>query len=159
MTKAKTSPKRRNGDLAMIHIVAKQLFGDVSSSGDGREDYENWLENLTGKRSAGKLTAAERAELVKKLRKDKLLPERSRGGRGQTNGGEDRPTSAQWNKIGGLARSMGWGKGLEDQRLRSFVERTAKVQSTRFITRAQASKIITGLEQWVRQKDGGSNDV
>jgi hypothetical protein len=54
---------------------------------------------------------------------------------------------------------MGWGKGLEDQRLRSFVERTAKVQSTRFITRAQASKIITGLEQWVRQKDGGSNDV
>ena len=151
-TSPKTSPKRRNGDLAMIHIAAKRLFGDVSKGGDGREAYEDWLERHTGKRSAGKLTTDGRIALIKQLRRDGLIPERERGGMGPTNKGADRPTPAQWNKMGGLARSMGWEKGLEDPRLRSFVSRTAKVHSARFITRTQASKVIMGLEEWVRQR-------
>lgn len=146
----KTSPNSRNGDLAKIHIAAKRLFGDVSKNGDGRADYEDWLAKHTGKRSAGKLTIAERTALVKQLRKDGLLPERARGGAGQTAAGEDRPTSAQWAKIGGLSRDLGWN-GLEDERLQGFVRRTAKVANARFMSRSQASKIITGLEQWVRQ--------
>lgn len=153
MTNAKTSPKRRNSDLAMIHIAAKRLFGDVSKGGDGREAYEDWLERLTAKRSAGKLTTPERIDLIKRLRRDGLIPERERGGIGTAADGAERPTSAQWAKLGGLARSMGWEKGLEDARLRSFVVRTAKVHSTRFITRAQASKVIMGLEEWVRQRE------
>ncbi len=139
MTNTKTSPKRRNNDLAMIHIAAKRLFGDVSKGGDGRDTYEDWLERHTGKRSAGKLTAPERIELIKQLRRDGLIPERARGGIGQAKDGAERPTSAQWAKIGGLARSMGWEKGLEDARLRTFV--------------AQASLVITGLEKWVRQRE------
>ncbi len=51
MSNSKTSPKRRNGDLAMIHIAAKRLFGDVSKGSDGREAYEDWLQRHTGKRS------------------------------------------------------------------------------------------------------------
>jgi uncharacterized protein DUF1018 len=152
MKRAKTSPSRRNSDLAMIHIAAKRLFGDVSKGADGRAGYEDWLVRHTGKRSAGKLTTPERIALIKVLRKEGLIPERERGGIGQTQGGDERPTSAQWAKIGGLARSMGWEKGLEDVRLRSFVVRTAKVNSTRFITRSQASKVILGLEEWVRQR-------
>ena len=163
MTDPKTSPKRRNSDLAMIHIAAKRLFGDVSKGGDGREAYEDWMERHTGKRSASKLTTSERIDLVKRLRRDGLLPERARGGIGKSRNGEDRPTSAQWAKIGGLARSMGWEQGLEDARLRSFVERTAKVNSARFMTRTQASKVIMGLEGWVRQRaakpDGGCDAV
>lgn len=143
---------RRNSDLAMIHIAAKRLFGDVSKGGEGREAYEDWLELKTGKRSSGKLTVSERIELIKRLRKDGLIPDRKRGGIGQTVGGEDRPTSAQWNKIGGLARDMGWDRGLGDSRLHSFVERTAKVSNARFISRSQASKVILGLEEWVRQR-------
>jgi len=157
MTNSKTSPKRRNSDLAMIHIAAKRLFGDVSKGGDGRDAYEDWLERLSGKRSAGKLTTPERIDLIKRLRRDGLIPERERGGIGAAADGAERPTSAQWAKLGGLARSMGWEKGLEDARLRSFVTRTAKVHSTRFITRAQASKVILGLEEWVRQREAGSS--
>lgn len=145
------SAARRNGDLAMIHMAAKRLFGDVSKGSDTRDAYEDWLERHTGKRSAGKLSAVERIELVKMLRREGLLPDRGRGGAGPTASGDDRPTSAQWAKIGGLARSMGWN-GLEDEALRAFVRRTAKVSSPRFISRAQASQVILGLEEWLRQR-------
>jgi len=158
MARPKTaSTSRRTSDLAMIHIAAKRLFGDTSKGADGREAYEDWLARHTGKRSAGKLTTPERIALIKTLRGEGLIPERERGGIGQTQSGDERPTSAQWAKLGGLARSMGWEKGLEDSRLRSFVVRTAKVNSTRFITRAQASKVITGLEEWVRQRREASD--
>lgn len=149
---AKPAPNaRRNGDLAMIHIAAKHLFGDTSKGGAGRADYEDWLERRTGKRSASKLTTDERIFLVKALRRDGLIPETGRGGAGRTAAGDDRPTSSQWAKIGGLSRSMGW-KGLEDPALKAFVTRTAKVSSTRFLTRQQASAVILGLEHWVSQK-------
>lgn len=152
MTAGRAPKSRRNGDLAMIHMAAKHLFGDVSRGAEGRDAYEDWLERLTGKRSAGKLTLDERITLIKRLRKDGLIPERGRGGTGQTAAGADRPTSSQWAKIGGLSRSMGW-KGLEDPALKAFVKRTAKVESTRFLTRAQASAVILGMEEWLRQKD------
>lgn len=152
---AATAPKpqnaRRNGDMAIIHMAAKRLFGDVSRGGDGRAEYEDWLHRLTGKRSAGKLTLDERIALIGRLRKDGLVPDRGRGGTGRTAGGADRPTSAQWAKIGALSQAMGW-RGLEDAALKSFVSRTAKVEGTRFLTRTQASAVILGLEEWVRQK-------
>lgn len=151
MTIDKTSPKRRNSDLAMIHIAAKRLFGDVSKGEDGREAYENWLERHTGKRSAGKLTTDERIALIKTLLREGLIPDRGRGGKGQTAAGDERPTPAQWNRIGGLARKMGWN-GLEDQALQGFVRRTAKVSNARFMSRAQASKVILGLEHWLQQQ-------
>lgn len=163
MSNPKTSPQRRNSDLAMIHIGAKRLFGDVSKGGDGREAYEDWLERHTGKRSAGKLTTGQRIDLIKMMRKDGLIPDRSIGGKGPTANGEERPTSSQWAKIAALGRAMGWAQGLEDERLRSFVKRTAKVSSTKFLSRTQASKVIMGLEVWVAERqdtdDGGGNAV
>lgn len=157
MSAQKQSSKRR-ADLAMIHMAGKRLFGDVSKGGDGREDYEAWLEKLTGKRSSGALNEAERAAAVRVLRREGLLPNRARGGVGRGVEGQDRPTSAQWGRIAGLARSLGWSDGLEDNRLRAFVKRTAKVENPRFITRAQASKVINGLEVWVAQKNAGASD-
>lgn len=62
-----------------------------------------------------------------------------------------------------IGRSIGWDKGLEDERLRSFVKRTAKVSSTKFLSRIQASKVIMGLESWAAQikdnPDGDANAV
>lgn len=160
MSTPKTSPQRRNADLATIHIGAKGLFGDVSRGGDGREAYEDWLERHTGKRSAGKLTTGQRIDLIKMMRKEGLLPDRNLGGKGPTANGEARPTSSQWAKIAAIGRSIGWDKGLEDERLRTFVMRTAKVSSTKFLSRTQASKVIMGLEKWAAQindtpKEGG----
>lgn len=146
---------RRNGDLAMIHMAAKRLFGETSPGSDGRDAYENWLERHTGKRSAGRLTKDERIAFVKLLRREGLIPESGRGGTGRTAAGADRPTSSQWAKIGGLSRSMGWN-GLEDPALKAFVTRTAKVASTRFLTRQQASAVILGLEEWLRQRGKGN---
>ncbi len=161
MSNTKTSPKRRNSDLAMIHIAAKRLFGDVSKGGDGRAAYEDWLERHTGKRSAGKLSTNARIDLIKTLRKEGLIPDRNQGGKGPTIAGEERPTSAQWAKLAALGRTMGWSQGLEDERLRSFVKRTAKISSTKFLSRTQASKVITGLEGWVAQINtkGGGQDA
>ncbi len=144
MSAAPAEKPRRNSDLAMIHMAAKRLFGD------DREAYEDWLHRHTGRRSAGDLNSDERIRFIKQLRRDGLIPEKARGGTGRTSGGADRPTSAQWAKIGGLARSLGW-KGLEDPALQGFVRRTVKVGSSRFLTRDQASKVILGLEAWVSQ--------
>ena len=146
------SNTRRRGDLAMIHIAAKHLFGDVSKGGDGREAYEDWLEVKTGKRSAARLTTPERIALIKVLRKDGLIPDRHPGGIGQTAAGEDRPTKEQWARIGTLARQMGWHLGLDDHQLHGFIKRTAKVSNARFMSRRQASSVITGLENWQRQR-------
>lgn len=149
-----SSPKKpakdlRASDLAMIHVAAKSLFGDTSKNGDGRAEYEAWLLRHTGKCSAGTLTREERASFVTLLRRQGLLKERGAGGVGQ-----NRPTSQQWAHLGQLAREMGWEKGLEDPRLKGFVERTAKVSAARFITREQASAVITGLRKWLAQKAG-----
>ena len=149
--KATKPNPRRNADLAMIHMAGKRLFGDVSKQGDGRTDYEDWLEQRTGKRSAGKLTTNERIDLIRYLRKQGLIEDRVPGGKGVTAGGDLRPTSDQWAKLAALGRERGWSKGLEDERLRGFVKRTAKISSTRFLTRPQASSVITALVRWRAQ--------
>lgn len=147
--------QKRNADLALIHVAAKSLFGDVSKSGTGRADYEDWLHRLTGCRSASALSMDQRIDLIKRLRRDGLIAERGQGGRG-----EGRPTSEQWAHIASLARQMGWKDGLEDARLHGFVQRTAKVTSARFITREQASAVITGLRKWLESKRaGGGQDA
>ena len=140
------SDQRRRGDMAMIHIAAKRLFGDVSTDGEGRLEYENWLEGKTGKRSAANLSKTARIELIKGLRRDGLIPDRNPGGKGV-----DRPTKAQWAMIAGLARNIEWD-GLDDPALRGFVQRTAKVDAPRFMTRTQASKVILGLQEWLKGK-------
>ena len=141
---------RRNADLALIHMAAKNLFGDVTKTGDGRGDYEDWLERNTGKRSAAKLTPQERADLVAHIRKQGLVKNRVPGGQGKAVNGRSRPTSKQWLKLAALARAKGWQDGLEDGRLQGFVERTAKISSTRFLTASQASDVITALDKWAK---------
>lgn len=57
-----------------------------------------------------------------------------------------------------LAWDMGWS-GLEDERLLRFVRRTAKVDAVRWLSKPQASNVISGLMRWRRQvksKGGGA---
>lgn len=62
--------------------------------------------------------------------------------------GFGRPTPAQWATIERLVASL----GLSDDGFRAFVKRTAGVDLPRFMTRADASKVITGLERWARSQ-------
>ena len=51
----------RRAQLAMIHIAAKQLFGD------DKEAYRDVVEQVTGKRSSGELDADGRRSLIEHL--------------------------------------------------------------------------------------------
>lgn len=62
-----------------------------------------------------------------------------------------RPTEAQWAEIERLSLAMGWS-GLDDGALRGFVRRTCGVDDARFITRSQATAIISGLRRWLAQR-------
>ena len=65
--------------------------------------------------------------------------------------GWERPTEAQWAEIERLTLAMGWS-GLEDGALRGFVRRTCEVEDARFITRGQATALISGLRRWLAQR-------
>lgn len=108
------------------------------------------LEAMTGHRSARDLSAAELDMVVRYLRRQGASDGRARGGAGN---GTDRPTDAQWATIARLARARGWEQGLEDGRLLAFVARTAKISAVRFLDRARATEVITGLERWDAQTD------
>lgn len=176
MPKPSSPDPRRNADLATIHMAAKAMFGDVSRGGDGRDDYEAWLERLTGVRSAGKLSKEGRINLCRRIRREGLLPDRAPDARRKAvkgGKGADRPTPQQYAKIAACARSLGMGSAdgsddvLDDPRLLGIVKRTAKVDALRFMSRIQASQVILALEEMQRQQgisappdqEGGSDAV
>lgn len=60
----------------------------------------------------------------------------------------DRPTPAQWAMIERLAAAL----GLTDAGLAGFVRRTTGLDDPRFMTRKDATDVITGLERWARSR-------
>jgi hypothetical protein len=65
--------------------------------------------------------------------------------------GWGRPTEAQLAEIERLCLRMGWS-GLDDGALRGFVRRTCAADDVRFITRGQATAVISGLRRWLAQR-------
>lgn len=58
----------------------------------------------------------------------------------------DRPTRAQWATIERLAAAI----GIEKAALAAFVRRTTGLDDPRFMTRRDASYIISGLTRWAQ---------
>lgn len=58
----------------------------------------------------------------------------------------DRPTPAQWATVERLAGAL----ELTPAALAAFVKRTTGLDDPRFMTRRDASAVITGLEKWAR---------
>ena len=58
--------------------------------------------------------------------------------------GWERPSAPQWARIEQLSAQL----GLTDAGLAQFVARTAKVDDPRFLTKAQATAVITALTKW-----------
>jgi len=71
----------------------------------------------------------------------------------------DRPTTRQLGEIEQLAFQFGWMDGLDDDRLNTFIERTTKVESIRFLMRWQATDVISGLRRWRKQIDGKEHET
>lgn len=155
MAKAPAKPSRsasRHALLGRVHQGTARLFGR-----EDRAAHEAFVLAHTGKRSCRDCTAAELRDLIRTLvymgaiaaRAHRVTPAaaiRQPGGLGP-----DRPTPRQWAFIVDLAKARGWDKGLDDPYLNAFIRRTVFVDSFRFLNRAQASRVITGLRRWQSQ--------
>lgn len=130
--------------MGLAHKAAAQLGMDD-------ETRRAVQQAVTGKASCKDMSEAELRRLLwhyKAKGVDIGIPGPApRGGQGWT-----RPTPWQWAEIERLALALGWD-GLEDGRLLAFVRRTAQVDGVRFLTRRQATGVITGLRRWVAQRE------
>lgn len=67
------------------------------------------------------------------------------------------PTDWQLVSIERAAIALGFGQGWADGRLRAFCARTVGVDAPQFLSRADATKVLTGLHRWqasqARRKD------
>lgn len=135
----------RNILIGLVHLGFARL--NYSDS-----EYRDFLEKITGKRSCKDLTDAQLDRLVADFKENGVLEDRRQSSKKYQGGaGLDRPTSKQWAWLDTLAREAGF-EGLDDAGLATFVRRTAKVDSPRFLTRTTISNVITGLQRWVDQK-------
>ena len=137
---------------ALIHIGATRLgYADDA-------DYRNWLQSLVGKRSLKDCSAAELASLATTLRACNALDDpRQAGIKGATTT-TDRPSRKQWGRADQLCRQLGLN-GCADPGFVVFVRRTTGLDHPRFLTRSGMSKVLTGLERWLQQrqaKEGGA---
>ncbi|MFV0261366.1 MAG: regulatory protein GemA [Kluyvera sp.] len=117
--------------------------------------YRSWLEQRTGQRSCKTLTYVQLQHLLGELKAGNWIKDRTEYRPG--GGGDDRPTDAQWRKLAALTKVMGWQGGLNAHELQSFVQRTTQLQGTRFLTRPQVSRVITGLQRWINGGNHGKN--
>lgn len=143
MTAKTNKPLDRNKLISQVHLGTSRLFGRHDD-----EAHSQYLFHHTGKASCTQLTDLELDYLAKQLRKAGALD-----GDGNTVGGEGagRPTKDQWRKLAALSRQKGWG-GLESKDLQAFIGKTAKVTNSRFLTREGITKVITGLEKWIKEE-------
>jgi len=132
---------RRKRLIAQAHLAAKQA-GCVDD-----EDRRAVQMMVTGKASCSDMTVAELVRLIDHWRAAGAdvrasAPECARA--------PGMVTRWQLATIERLAWALGWS-GLEDPRLRTFVKRTAKVDSLQWLTRPAASDVINGLRRWLGQ--------
>lgn len=134
---------RRRKLLAQAHLAAKQ-------AGCLDEDDRRAVQHrLTGKASCRDMTEAELVRVIDHWRARGATVRAS-----APEAGSAPEAASRWQlaTLERLALEMGWDAGLEDPALLSFVRRTARVDQVRWLSRAQASDVISGLIRWKRQQ-------
>jgi hypothetical protein len=148
--------KNRNAYYGLIHkghaLRAEAVAGQNLLPGAMDNAYRAWLAERTGQRSCKGLTFAQLQALLDELIAGGWLKDLSKNRPGGKM--SDRPTDQQWRKLAALTKVMEWKGGLNAHELRTFVQRTAKVSGTRFLTKVSISQVITGLENWI---EGGGH--
>lgn len=139
MKRTKTDA-RRKADLAAIHTGKRALGLDDA-------EYRGLLEDLTGKRSAADLTAAERHLVLDRMRElgfkrpDGRRPERRR----PTQIDKARALWAELDAIGALTDAS-------QAALHSFCERQTGKSRLEWCTPAELNLVIEGLKSWLARK-------
>jgi len=135
------SPRRRKL-LAQIHMGAAQL-------GMSDADRHAMQHQLVGQVSASAMTDAQLARVVQHLRK---CGARVIATAPVDNDNPDGATRWQLATIERMALDMGWTDGLKDARLRGFLRHTARAEQALWLTRTQASNVITALTRWTNSR-------
>ncbi|HRD34603.1 MAG TPA: DUF1018 domain-containing protein [Rhodocyclaceae bacterium] len=137
----------RNTLIGKVHALAKQLDYDEAT-------YRTVLLSQTGKTSCREMSfeqLSRLADCLERLIQGKALPEGAQVDRAKGLArGAPMPTERQWTALEGLARRASWS-GLKDFRLLAFARHTVKVADLGEMTRAEASKVITGLTRMLAQ--------
>lgn len=132
---------RRHKLIAQAHLAAKQA-GCASE-----EDRRAIQQMVTGKASCAEMTERELVRLIDHWGR---MGSDVRAAAPQAADGM--ATRWQLATIERLAWELGWEQGLDDARLLRFVQRTAKIDSVRWLEKAAASSVISGLMRWKRQR-------
>jgi len=142
MAQKKLPTDRRRRLLGLVHAAAKRIGMDE----DARRAMQ---QRATGKTSAADMSEAELVAVCAELARlgaDIHVPAPQAGGPGMA-------TEWQLLTIERLAFRMGWTDGLRDARLIAFIRRTAKVERPQWLEKAAATKVISGLQRWARQRE------
>lgn len=141
--------KSRNQVIAKVHALAKVLGFDETA-------YRTVLLSHTGRTSCKDMTDAQLGHLADALaclaggKPAPVRGERPANRHKALGTGQPLPTSKQWEVLEALAHRAGW-MGLDDFRTLAFARHTAKVTALGELTRADMSKIITGMTRRLSQ--------
>jgi len=144
---ARRQPNLRNAELAKIHLGAKEL-------GLQDEVYRDFLEQLTGKRSAGDLDARGRVKVLEAMKdrgafKQKRPPRRA-GKRPLAAEPVARKARALWLSL----YHLGVVQEPAESALNAFVKRQTGVDALQFLRGNALREVIEALKDWA-VRDGG----
>lgn len=136
----RTAAARRSG-LAKVHLLAKQR-------GLADDDYRDFLERETGKRSARDLSDGELIRVCEKLGRPSGVPAAASPAAAGPFAGKLR---ALWIS----AWHLGVTRSNADSAMLAFVKRQTGVDHTRFLSEPRlANKAIEGLKAWLARDAG-----
>ena len=122
-------------EIRLIHVAKRELGLD-------EDTYRDILKNYGGHTSSAKMTSQQRNQVLDRFKKLGFKVKRK-------NTPVTRLTPQQKWKLEQLCKQRGWSD-LADPALRKFIKRTTGMDDWRFLTPRDASKVITGLEKWVK---------
>lgn len=135
MTRTFAAADKRRRDLAAIHAAAAKLGMDTADRSPTSE-YRTMLQDQGGAVSAADLTADGRRKVLAYLQR--LAP----GGKPQRGESQQQHIERRWRQLG----QAGAINDASDESLARFVKRVAGVDSLRWMTALQGSKVIEALK-------------
>lgn len=129
--------------LKAIHIAKREL-------GMLEDDYRAMLGRVTGKRSAGPMSEAERGKVLDEMKRLGFKA-RSGSGRNALEGKYAKKLQALWIS----AWNLGIVRNRDDKALIAFVKRQTGVDHVRFVhDAADAARAIEALKSWMTREAG-----
>jgi len=139
------APRDRRADLAAIHVIEKELYGD------DRDAARDLKLQVIGKASSGDMTDAERRNYLKHLHSVQKRTTRPPARRSADDQHDDR-----WSKARALWAALAAAGRVRvdtDAALLSYVKRQTGVEQWRWLNGYQINAVIESLKKWAARED------